>query len=86
MTHTQPELRTFAHRVSAAANSHDIDRVVGCFTEDYRNETPVHPSRGFVGREQVRRNWTRIFAAVPTSGPPCCGPTRSATRCGRSGR
>ena len=65
MTHTQPEFPTFAQRVSAAANSHDIDRVVACFAEDYRNETPVHPSRGFVGREQVRRNWTRIFAAVP---------------------
>jgi ketosteroid isomerase-like protein len=64
MTHTQ-QYPTFAHRVSAAANSHDIDRVVECFTEDYRNETPVHPARGFVGREQVRRNWTRIFAAVP---------------------
>ena len=57
--------RTFAERVSDAANSHDIDRVVDCFTEDYLNEAPVHPSRGFRGREQVRRNWTQIFATVP---------------------
>lgn len=65
MTHTTEQYRTFAERVSAAANSHDIDRVVDCFTEDYVNEAPVHPSRGFVGRDQVRRNWTQIFASVP---------------------
>ena len=28
------------------------------------NETPAHPSRGFRGREQVRRNWEQIFANV----------------------
>jgi ketosteroid isomerase-like protein len=42
-----------------------LDAVVACFAEDYRNETPVHPARGFVGREQVRRNWQQIFAHVP---------------------
>ena len=36
-----------------------------CFTEDYVNETPAHPARGFRGREQVRRNWTRLFEALP---------------------
>lgn len=65
MQHTEEQFLTFAHRVSAAANSHDIDRVVSCFTEDYVNESPVHPARGFRGREQVRRNWTQIFATVP---------------------
>lgn len=62
---SQEQFPTFAHRVSAAANSHDIERVVECFTEDYVNETPLHPARGFRGRDQVRRNWTQIFAAVP---------------------
>jgi ketosteroid isomerase-like protein len=52
-------------RLVAATNAHDIDAVVACFTPDYRNETPAHPARGFVGRDQVRRNWTQIFAAVP---------------------
>ena len=32
---------------------------------DYRNETPAHPQRGFTGRDQVRRNWEQIFAAIP---------------------
>jgi len=48
-----------------ATNDHDIDSLVACFAPDYDNETPVHPSRGFVGREQVRRNWEQIFAFVP---------------------
>ncbi len=65
MTSAVEEPRTFADRVCEAANSHDIERVVDCFTEDYVNETPVHPDRGFRGRDQVRRNWTQIFAAVP---------------------
>jgi len=38
---------------------------VKCFAEDYVNQTPAHPARSFTGVEQVRRNWTQIFAAVP---------------------
>lgn len=56
---------TVADALSSAVNAHALDRVVACFTEDYRNETPAHPARGFRGREQVRRNWEQIFAAVP---------------------
>jgi hypothetical protein len=52
-------------RLCAATNAHDVESIVGCFTADYRNETPAHPARGFVGREQVRRNWQQIFAFVP---------------------
>lgn len=52
-------------RLQRAVNAHDLDAVAGCFAEDYRNETPLHPSRGFRGRDQVRRNWAQIFAFVP---------------------
>ena len=52
-------------RLSAATNAHDLDALVACFAPAYRNETPAHPERGFVGREQVRKNWQQIFAAVP---------------------
>ena len=55
----------FAARLSAAVNAHDLERVTACFTEDYVNETPAHPARGFRGRKQVRRNWTRLFEALP---------------------
>lgn len=52
-------------RLIAATNEHDLDSLALCFAEDYLNETPVHPARGFRGRPQVRRNWEQIFAFVP---------------------
>ncbi|HKY15287.1 MAG TPA: nuclear transport factor 2 family protein [Microthrixaceae bacterium] len=52
-------------RLRQAVDAHDIEGVVACFANDYRNHTPAHPARGFEGREQVRTNWTRIFAGVP---------------------
>src|ERR1700712_373724 len=61
----QSPAKAVLDRLCAATNAHNLDDVVACFAEDYRNETPVHPARGFVGREQVRRNWQQIFAFVP---------------------
>lgn len=52
-------------RLVRAVNDHDLETLVDCFAEDYVNHTPAHPARGFIGREQVRRNWGHIFAAVP---------------------
>ena len=48
-----------------ATNGHDLDALVARFAEDYVNETPAHPARGFHGRAQVRRNWEQIFSFVP---------------------
>lgn len=52
-------------RLVAAVNAHDLDALVSCFADDYLNDTPAHPQRGFRGNDQVRRNWTQIFAGVP---------------------
>jgi ketosteroid isomerase-like protein len=52
-------------RLLQATNDHDLDALVACFADDYENETPVHPARGFRGAEQVRRNWEQIFTHVP---------------------
>jgi ketosteroid isomerase-like protein len=52
-------------RLCQATNDHDLDTLAGCFAAGYRNETPAHPERAFVGRDQVRKNWAQIFAAVP---------------------
>jgi len=70
-------------RLVAAQNAHDIDAFVSCFTPDYSSEQPVHPDRAFVGSDQVRKNWTAMFAGVPdfraelldttTSGPTAWG-------------
>jgi ketosteroid isomerase-like protein len=52
-------------RVRDAMNARDVEALVACFQEDYRSEQPVHPDRAFGGREQVRENWSAIFAGVP---------------------
>ena len=52
-------------RLERATNTHDLNALVACFAPDYRNDTPAHPQRSFTGREQVRRNWEQIFAAIP---------------------
>jgi ketosteroid isomerase-like protein len=52
-------------RLNAAMNAHDLESLLACFHEDYESEQPAHPDRGFGGREQVRENWSAIFAGVP---------------------
>jgi ketosteroid isomerase-like protein len=52
-------------RLEAATNAHDLEALTDCFAQDYENETPVHPARGFRGRHQVRLNWQMIFDGVP---------------------
>jgi ketosteroid isomerase-like protein len=52
-------------RLLDAVQARDPEAIGACFRSDYRNETPAHPSRGFTGRDQVRRNWEQILGAVP---------------------
>lgn len=54
-----------AERLIDATNRHDLDGLVACFAPDFVNETPAHPARSFTGIDQVRLNWSRIFASVP---------------------
>jgi ketosteroid isomerase-like protein len=63
MRDTSPD--ALLDRLVTATNARDLEGIVGCFAPDYRNETPAHPSRGFVGQEQVRRNWQQILGALP---------------------
>jgi hypothetical protein len=39
--------------------------MVALFAPDYDSVQPAHPDRAFSGREQVRENWSAIFAGVP---------------------
>ena len=52
-------------RLLAAMNAHDIDALVACFAPSYRSAQPAHPDRAFSGNDQVRENWTGVFAGVP---------------------
>jgi ketosteroid isomerase-like protein len=51
-------------RLVAAQNAHDVDAMVACFHDDYRSEQPLFPGLEFRGSDQVRRNWSAIFAAI----------------------
>ncbi len=52
-------------RLVEATNDHDADAMMECLHEDYRSEQPLHPQAGFSGREQVGKNWSRMFEEVP---------------------
>lgn len=51
-------------RLHEALNRHDLDAFLEPFDPDYRSETPAHPARSFVGREQIRRNWSTILEST----------------------
>ena len=48
-----------------AINRHDLDALAACFEADFHSEFPAHPDRTFRGHEQMRKNWSQIFGAVP---------------------
>lgn len=52
-------------RLVAAQNAHDLDGMLECFDPAYRSEQPAHPARAFTGTDQVRDNWSALFAAIP---------------------
>ena len=53
-----------AEKAVAAMNAHDIDAFVACFQDDYDSAQPAHPDRAFRGADQVRQNWSAVFAGV----------------------
>lgn len=57
--------RAVLDRINRATSDHDVEALVACFTDDYESIWPQHPARTFAGTEQVRQNWTQIFASVP---------------------
>jgi ketosteroid isomerase-like protein len=64
-THVKAGPAAVVHRLERATNERDLETLVACFAANYRNETPAHPERGFTGQDQVRTNWSQIFAAIP---------------------
>jgi ketosteroid isomerase-like protein len=52
-------------RLRLAMNQHDLRAFLDCLDSDYKSEQPVHPARGFGGREQAERNWSALFDGIP---------------------
>jgi ketosteroid isomerase-like protein len=64
----QDQRGAVSERLRQAMNAHDLEGHVACFREDYRSEQPAHPARTFTGREQVRENWSKLYASIPDFG------------------
>jgi ketosteroid isomerase-like protein len=64
---TQNELTpaALAAAIAAAMNARDVDAFVSLIEPDYDSQQPAHPDRAFRGRDQVRANWSAVFAGVP---------------------
>jgi len=54
-----------AERLHEAMNRHDLEAFADCFDLHYHSEQPAHPQRTFLGRDQVRKNWSEVFSSVP---------------------
>ncbi len=52
-------------RLRDAMNGHDVAGMVALFAPNYRSEQPLHPQRGFSGREQVSVDRAGMFDGVP---------------------
>jgi ketosteroid isomerase-like protein len=52
-------------RLRDAMNRHDVEGMVALFAPNYRSEQPIHPQRGFDGRDQIAVNWTQMFDGIP---------------------
>jgi ketosteroid isomerase-like protein len=58
-------MRDVVQAVADAINARDVAALGECFAADYPSEQPAHPSRSFIGREQMVKNWSAILAGVP---------------------
>ncbi|MBA2535560.1 MAG: nuclear transport factor 2 family protein [Rubrobacter sp.] len=58
-------MQTVLERLHAAMNRRDLEAMLKCFAADYRSEQPLHPDRGFDGKEQVLKNWSAILGSFP---------------------
>jgi limonene-1,2-epoxide hydrolase len=63
--HVQAASVEAIERLRDAMNERDLEAFVAAFHPDYRSEQPAHPNRGFGGREQVEKNWSALFEAIP---------------------
>lgn len=61
--HLNPRL--VIERLQRAMNGRNIEAFVDCFDPLYHTEQPLHPDKGYRGREKVRQEWTATFKRFP---------------------
>lgn len=57
--------RHVVERWIVAMSEHDLDVAVACFAADYRDEAPARRGEVVDGRDEVRRNFVRLFRYLP---------------------
>ena len=61
--HLNPRL--VVERLQRAMNNQDMDDFVECFDPLYHTEQPVHPDKGYRGRDKIRKEWSETFKRLP---------------------
>ncbi|AUI61045.1 nuclear transport factor 2 family protein [Amycolatopsis sp. BJA-103] len=56
------DVRAVPFRMAAAMSDRDVEKLVANYADDFDCVMPVHPDRSFRGADQVRANYTKIFA------------------------
>ena len=59
------ESEALLFKLRDAFNAHDTESILECFDEKYSSQQPIHPSRTFQGRDQVKKNWASNFSEMP---------------------
>lgn len=62
---SDPDPLAVIERLIEAINRHDLEAFLACVAPDSQRTQPLHPDRTCHGREQVRQNWTAVFAGMP---------------------
>ncbi|GAA0594535.1 hypothetical protein GCM10010174_07130 [Kutzneria viridogrisea] len=62
MSASTDDVRAVPLRMAAAMSDRDVEKLVANYTDDFDCVMPVHPDRSFCGADQVRANYTTIFA------------------------
>ena len=60
--HLNPRL--VVERLHRAMNEHNVDALVECFDPLHHTEQPLHPNKGYRGRDKVHKEWSQIFSRL----------------------
>lgn len=58
-THLNPRL--VIERLQRAMNERDVEAFIECFDPLYHTEQPLHPDKGYRGRDKLRKEWSETF-------------------------
>jgi len=57
--------RLVIERLQRAMNEQSAEAFVECFDQLYHTEQPLHPDKGYRGRDKLRKVWAETFKRLP---------------------